>query len=213
MRERVLDAPRVFRTRDFRKWESYFDKQTYTHVNYTLIYFFYLTNSIIQRNNFRWILPYDEKKNEKRKERRIGGEIARTEAASENRCASSLGWSCRTRDPVTRSYQHNRVSHPHLSEVHALCSARRCAHNSPSLLTLRHPLRPSTLLAFPLFHSFAPYSPIFFSTLFFPLSYVGLPDSLFLHVFSVFFPAFSLPCRSPSPFLSATPPSLRTLLS
>lgn len=74
-----------------------------------------------------------KERREERRDSRIGGEIAGyTNRRTENRCSSSLGWSCRTRDPVTRSCQHKRVSHPHLSEVHALCSARRCAHNSPS---------------------------------------------------------------------------------
>lgn len=96
MRERVLDAPRVFRTRDFRKSESYFDKQTNLYIRelhvdilFLFIEQYYSTNS--NSRNFPSILPYDEKKNEGRQERRIGGEIARTEAASENRCASSLG--------------------------------------------------------------------------------------------------------------------------
>ena len=53
-----------------------------------------------------------------------------------------------------------------------------------------------------------PQSPIFFSTLFFPPSYVGLPDSLFLHVFPVFLPAFSLPRQ----FSSSSSSSLSPLL-
>lgn len=53
MRERVLDAPRVFRTRDFRKSKSYFDKQTNLsirelHVDILFLFNeqYYSTNSI-----------------------------------------------------------------------------------------------------------------------------------------------------------------------
>lgn len=67
MRERVLDAPRVFRTRDFRKSESYFDKQTNLsirelHVDILFLFNeqYYSTNS--NSRNFRWILPYDGKR-------------------------------------------------------------------------------------------------------------------------------------------------------
>lgn len=58
MRERVLNVPRVFRTRGFRKSESYFDKQTNLYIrelHVDILFLFnvqyYSTNSNLR--NFR----------------------------------------------------------------------------------------------------------------------------------------------------------------